>query len=113
MAGRRDATRDLRLGLFALECGAIDQEQLVSAVRSWARSGDRSLSAILADRGLLDAPTLARLEDLIARNSESAEGGHAPGPDPTATFASTGRPPDGGAGTADRRPESSLGKRRF
>ncbi len=86
MAGRLDASRDLRLGLFALESGAIDQEQLVSAVRSWARSRDRSLSAILAGRGLLDAPTLARLEDMVARNPESPESRLASGPEPTATF---------------------------
>ena len=90
---RMDASRDLRLGLFALESGAIDHEQLVSAVRSWCRSRDRSLSAILAGRGLLDAPTLARLEDRVARD---------PGPRERARVRDPHRRPIGPAGGPSR-----------
>ncbi|MEJ7639435.1 MAG: hypothetical protein WKF75_16025, partial [Singulisphaera sp.] len=121
MAGRMDVSRDLRLGLFALESGAIDQEQLISAVRSWSQSQDRSLSAILAGRGLLDAPTLARLEDLVARSPGSADGGLASGPpapvrsdrpdgpEPTATFDYAGRAGDVDAGRADRATADPIG----
>src|SRR3954468_17354782 len=117
MAGRVDASRDLRLGLYALESGAIDQEQLVSAVRAWARSSGRTLSEILAARGVLDASALARLEDRVARDLPPPGGGLEPGPAagaptpdrpdgaggfaPTATVAYAGRPPSGDA-DADR-----------
>ncbi len=123
MAGRMDVSRDLRLARYALESGAIDQEQLVSAVRSWSRSQDRSLSAILAGRGLLDAPTLARLEDMVARSPGSADGGLASGPpapvrsdrpdglEPTATFDYAGRPGDVDAGKADPVGPTVAGRR--
>lgn len=109
MAGRVDATRDLRLGLYALESGAINDEQLVSAVRAWARSGDRTLSAIFLSRGVLDAGTVARLEDQVTKDRELSSGppGRAeeahppsvredPGPnlEPDATVAYEGRPLD-------------------
>lgn len=72
MAGRVDAARDLRLGLYALETGAIDDEQLRSAVRAWGRSTDRTLTEILLKRGVLDTGTVARLEDRITKDRELA-----------------------------------------
>ncbi|AGA27392.1 WD40 repeat domain-containing serine/threonine protein kinase [Singulisphaera acidiphila] len=72
MAGRADASRELRLGLYALESGVIDDEQLLSAVRAWARSSDRALSQILVSRGLLAVETLALLEEQITRERESS-----------------------------------------
>ena len=44
MDGRIEASRNLLLGLNALEGGAIDREQFVSAVRDWNGSPDRSMS---------------------------------------------------------------------
>ncbi|WP_406695285.1 protein kinase [Singulisphaera sp. Ch08] len=70
MAGRANASRDLRLGLYALESGAVDDEQLVSAVRAWVRSPDRTLSEIFLSRGQLDAGTVARLEDQVSKDRE-------------------------------------------
>src|SRR5438128_8481827 len=113
MAGRVDPSRDLRLGLQALESGAIDREQLVSAVGAWARSPDRTLAEVLNDRGALDASTLARLEDRVTRDLEllggspgvdrtveapTPERSARPGnPDATASFAG---PPLGGVAAA-------------
>ena len=74
MDARIDALRDLRLGLYALESGAIDQDQLVSAVRAWSRSGERPLSEILVNRRVLDAPSIARIEARIAEGRESPAG---------------------------------------
>jgi WD40 repeat protein/serine/threonine protein kinase len=88
MTGRVDASRDLLLGLYALEDRAIDRERLVSAIRTWARSPDRTLSEALADDGVLGAPELARLEDRVRRDLGSPEGV----PEPAATVAYLGQP---------------------
>src|SRR5882757_7797005 len=96
MAGRADASRDLLLGLYALEAGAIDRAQLVSAVRAWARSPGRTLFEVLAEGGLLDATALARLEDLVRTDLGPLDGG----PESSETVAYTGRPPEGEAGAA-------------
>ena len=79
MAERDAASRELLLGLYALESGAIDQNHLVMAARAWARSPEKILSEILAGSGLLDLRTLARLEDRIRR--ELAPNAGSPGPD--------------------------------
>ncbi|MDR3633517.1 MAG: serine/threonine protein kinase [Isosphaeraceae bacterium] len=78
MAGRADTARDLRLGLDLLECGAIDEERLVSVVRAWAESPDRPLSEFLDGLGVLATPAGAGLER-------------------TVTLAHTDRPPVGTA----------------
>jgi eukaryotic-like serine/threonine-protein kinase len=95
MAVRAEPSRDLRLGLQALESGAIDREQLIAALKAWARSKDRTLAEILAASGVVDGPTLARLEDRVTRDLDLL--GISPGlpraaeapvtPDPTASFA--------------------------
>ncbi|HEY2156376.1 MAG TPA: protein kinase [Isosphaeraceae bacterium] len=91
MAGRVDPSRDLRLGLRALEGRVIDREQLVAAVADWASSSGRTLAEILVGRGAVDAPTLARLEEQVA---EDLEGGprddRLVDPDATATVAFSG-----------------------
>src|SRR4051812_47827329 len=51
MVGRIEASRDLLLGLYALESRAIDREQLVDAVRAWTLSPDRTLSEVLDGLG--------------------------------------------------------------
>ncbi len=48
MAERDTALRELLLGLYALEGGAIDQRQLVKAARLWVGSPEKTLSEILA-----------------------------------------------------------------
>ena len=78
MAGRNAASRELLLGLYALESGAIDQDHLVSAVRSWSRSPEKSLSEILSGSGLVDARALARLEARIGRESGLSDGAGLP-----------------------------------
>src|SRR6185312_12192221 len=117
MVGRVDASRDLRLGLFALESGAIDQEQLVSAIRAWARSPERTLSKILVGRGLLDEAAISRLEEQVTRNLETP-----PGPDrsvpssglePAATLSYVGGANQGhGEDTGNAIP-LAIGGRRF
>jgi WD40 repeat protein/serine/threonine protein kinase len=87
MAEHVHADRDLRLGLYALESGAIDQEQLVSAVRDWAVLANRPLSEILADRGVLDADTLSRLDERVTSDLHPP----ASSPDPSETVAYVGR----------------------
>jgi WD40 repeat protein/serine/threonine protein kinase len=62
MAGGVEASRDLRLGLLALESGTIGQDQLVSALRAWARTPGRALGEILVGRGAIDGATLSALE---------------------------------------------------
>jgi WD40 repeat protein len=101
MAGRADASRDLRLGLLALEGGAIDERQLVAALRAWVRAPGRPLADVLAGLGAIDAATRARLEEAVAQASGStgvgsgsggATGAGASGDlDATATFAGSGR----------------------
>ena len=102
MAGRVDPSRDLRLGLHALESGAIERDRLISAVRAWDSDPDMPLAEFLAGRGVIDGDSLARLEDDIARDLDVPGRGRAAldrGPrlldvpevdDPTATVAYRG-----------------------
>ena len=124
MAGRDGALRELLLGLYALESGAIDQSHLVRAARAWARSPEKTLSEILAGTGPFDAKWLARLEDRVSRDLYPTAG--SPGPDrgsgvttgdhrdrpggsrPGVTVDFPGSPPDEGA-DADRRPAGESG----
>jgi serine/threonine protein kinase len=87
MAGRDTASRELLLGLYALESGAIDQSHLVMAARAWARSPEKTLSEILAGLGPLDVRMLALLEDRVRRELSPTTG--SPGPD-GGSAASTG-----------------------
>ncbi len=105
MAGRADAPRDLLLGLYALEGGAIDREQLVSAVRDWARSPDRTLSEILAGRGAVASSALALLEERVARDLGPPGGV----PEPAATVAYDGQPLGGDAVAAGRASGDAVG----
>ena len=108
MVGRIEASRDLLLGLYALESGAIDRERFVSAIRAWNGSPDRTLSEVLAGPGGLDEVTLAGLEGRVARDLEppghDTKAGHSTDPDgpgrprdaeATETFAHAGPPLDG------------------
>ncbi len=95
MPGRVDPSRDLRLGLHALESGAIERDALISAVRAWASNPDMPLSEFLAGQGVIDRDSLARLEDHVARDLDV--------PDPR---------PDLGRPAGNRAPRLS-GARRF
>ncbi len=79
MAGRVDPSRDLRLGLHALESGAIDQEQLVKAIEAWAGSPEGTLAEIFAQDGVLDARAIARFADRVTRDLELLRSGRGPG----------------------------------
>jgi eukaryotic-like serine/threonine-protein kinase len=79
MAGRADPSRDLRLGLHALESGAIDREQLVKAIEVWAGSPEGTLAEIFAHDGVLDAREIARFADRVTRDLELLRGGPGPG----------------------------------
>ena len=97
MAGRVDPSRDLRLGLRALEGRVIDREQLVAAVADWASSSGRTLAEILVGAvALVDVPTLARLEEQVAADLESSRDDRRDDPDATMTVAFTGSSHDGG-----------------
>ena len=74
MPGRVDPSRDLRLGLHALESGAIKRNALISAIRAWAFDPALPLSEFLAGRGVIDRDSLARLEEHVARDHDVADG---------------------------------------
>jgi eukaryotic-like serine/threonine-protein kinase len=93
MAGQADPSRDLRLGLHALESGAVDAGQLIAAIAEWASTPGRSLGEVFAKRGILERSALARLEDEANRNGTFRRGDH----DPSATVTYAGRPVDGDA----------------
>jgi eukaryotic-like serine/threonine-protein kinase len=74
MPGRVDPSRDLCLGLHALESGAIQRDTLVSAIRAWSSAPDMTLAEFLASRGVIDKDSLARLEDHVARDLNLPDG---------------------------------------
>jgi WD40 repeat protein/serine/threonine protein kinase len=74
MAGRADPSRDLRLGLHALESGAIDREQLIRAIEVWAGSPEGTLAEIFAHGGVLDAREIARFADRVTKDLELLRG---------------------------------------
>jgi eukaryotic-like serine/threonine-protein kinase len=102
MSGRSDPSRDLRLGLLALESGVIDRGELVSAVGAWAGSPGLTMAEILIGRGAVDEPTVARLDDRvtgelslptnISRSTTGDRSGLPDDSDPTATFHLPGIP---------------------
>lgn len=60
-----DADRNLLFGLIALQNGLINQDQLVSAFRTWCRDAPRSLAECLIDDRALDAEGRAAVEALV------------------------------------------------
>ncbi len=113
MAGRVDPSRDLRLGLHALESGAIDREQLISAVADWATVPGRTLAEVFEERGILAGSTLAHMEQEVRRNRAVSGGDR----DPSATVTYAGRPDNGrecdhGGGASDE-PVLRLAGNRF
>jgi serine/threonine-protein kinase len=58
--------RSLLFGLFALQIGLIDQDQLVGAFRAWSRDPARTVADYLTDRGDLDPEQRAAVEALVA-----------------------------------------------
>ena len=91
MAGRVNPSRDLRLGLHALESGAIDREQLISAVADWATVPGRTLAEVFEERGILAGSTLAHMEQEVRRNRAVSGRDR----DPSATVTYAGRPDNG------------------
>src|SRR6516164_8617725 len=65
MPPARDPARDLLFGLLALQTGLIHQAQLVAAFHAWTQARDRSMAAILAEQGALEAPCLSLVEGLV------------------------------------------------
>ena len=70
-----DASRDLLLGLLALQIGLIDQGQLVAAFQAWTRDRSRPLADHLVGRGDLDAADRSAVEALVERHVKKY-GGH-------------------------------------
>jgi WD40 repeat protein/serine/threonine protein kinase len=85
MVGRLDPSRDLRLGLHALESGAIDKVQLLAAVADWASNPGRTMAEVLADREILAAPLLVGLADEVQK--ELGDSGREIDPGATVTHA--------------------------
>src|SRR5262249_24443320 len=65
MPTARDPPRDLLFGLLALQTGLIAQAQLVAAFHAWTRDRDRTMAAILAEQGAMEAPCLTLVEGLV------------------------------------------------
>src|SRR6516165_192127 len=68
-----DASRDLLLGLLALQNGLIDQVQLVAAFETWTHAQERSLAEILAAQLVLDQSGISFLKDLVTRHLEPGQ----------------------------------------
>lgn len=60
------ADRNLLFGLFALQNGLIDQDQLINAFRAWTRDKSQSIASLLSSRGDLDADQRTAVEALLA-----------------------------------------------
>src|SRR3954466_11477755 len=60
-----DTSRDLLFGLLALQNGLIDQDQLVSAFRSWSRDKESGIADRLIARGDLDAEQRGVIDALV------------------------------------------------
>ena len=65
MALRDDATRDLLLGLLALQNGFIDQASLIAAFHVWSLDRSQHLGRILEQRGALATSRRELLEELV------------------------------------------------
>jgi hypothetical protein len=74
MNERDGAQRDMIVGLLALQNGLIDQDQLVSAFRSWTRNRSRAIAELLVEQGALDAEERALLEGLAETHQKRHAG---------------------------------------
>ncbi len=61
-----DPSRDLLFGLLALQIGLIEQDQLVTAFRTWTRDKSRLIADLLVGRGDLDLDQRAGIEGMVA-----------------------------------------------
>ena len=59
---------DLLLGMLALECGLIDQEQLVAAFSAWNAGEGRSMAEILVEQGSLARADILRIANVLDEN---------------------------------------------
>jgi hypothetical protein len=64
----RDPSRDLLFGLFALQYGLIDQDQLVSAFRAWTRDKARPMAEVMLDQGALEEDDRGLIDALVAKH---------------------------------------------
>jgi serine/threonine protein kinase/tetratricopeptide (TPR) repeat protein len=61
----RDSSRDLLLGLLALQTGLINQAPLVAAFHAWTQARNRTMAEILVEQGALETSCLALVEGLV------------------------------------------------
>jgi serine/threonine-protein kinase len=67
--------RDLLIGIAALQMNLSSRQGMAAAVTSWAAGAKRRpLGHVLAERGDLDAPTVAHLEALVDKQIEASGG---------------------------------------
>jgi tetratricopeptide (TPR) repeat protein/tRNA A-37 threonylcarbamoyl transferase component Bud32 len=69
-----DPSRDLLLGLLALQTGLIDQTQLVAAFHAWTRNKSRLLADHLIELGHLNAAQREALEAMAALHVSAHDG---------------------------------------
>lgn len=62
--GRRGTTRELLVGILALQNGFIGHVALIRAIQAWARDKRRPLGSLLIEKGELDPARLALLNAL-------------------------------------------------
>lgn len=71
------ADRHLLLGLLALQCGLISDDQLIAAFRAWTGDKQRSIEAILLEQKALSTSRIAVLrqleQELLAQHGQNAE----------------------------------------
>ncbi|MDR3637621.1 MAG: serine/threonine-protein kinase [Isosphaeraceae bacterium] len=63
--GRAEADINLLFGLLALQNGLVDQDQLLSAFRTWTRDKGRPIAEQLVARGDIDEPQRALVQALV------------------------------------------------
>jgi serine/threonine-protein kinase len=71
---RADADANLLFGLLALQNGLVDQDQLLSAFRSWTRDKSRPMAEHLVARGGLDGSHRALIEALVEAHVQKHSG---------------------------------------
>ena len=98
MAGRVDPSRDLRLGLHALENGAIDPDNSSRPLRTGRLTPAGASARLSRNVGLLAKSELARLEDEVDRQRATRRDDR----DPSATVTYAGRP------AGDRRVDTAV-----
>jgi WD40 repeat protein/serine/threonine protein kinase len=94
MASHGDASRELFLGLLALEQELVDREQLVAAFETWKASPGRVMGEIMIEAGVLDHAKLASLDRAV----EEHFAGPAKKADLSSTVAYESPNPAGGSG---------------